>query len=268
MRLKDKVAIVTGGGHGIGRAITAAFVSEGASVVAAGRDFSRVQKTAQELASGHGRVLPVKADVSVEGDVRMLISACIAEFGQVDVLVNNSGITGPIVPVIDMDLNAWNETLGVNVTGAMLCAREALRHMVPRENGVIINITSEGGRGGDGRSGFPNRSAYCCSKIAMIGLTETMAVEVGPYNIRVNAISPAGVIGERIRRIMEGKAEAMGITLEEMISRNVSNYSLGRMAEESEIASVAVFLASDESSAITGQTIAANCGHHIVMQGK
>jgi NAD(P)-dependent dehydrogenase (short-subunit alcohol dehydrogenase family) len=250
-RLNGKVAIVTGGGHGIGRAIAAAYASEGASVVISGRDVARLAQTTGELAATGARVKAVKADISVEADARKLADEAVA-------------VTGPVLPVSQMDLPAWTETLMTNVTGTMLCAREALRYMIPQKSGVIINMSSEGGRGADGRAGYPNRSAYCSSKIAIIGLTETLAVEVGQYGIRVNAISPAGVMGERIRTIMTNRAAGMGITVEELISRHVSNYSLGRMAEESEIAAVAVFLASSESSAITGQTIVANCGQHIV----
>jgi NAD(P)-dependent dehydrogenase (short-subunit alcohol dehydrogenase family) len=264
MRLKDKVAIVTGGGHGIGRAITAAFAAEGAAVMVAGRDITRLEQTVRELGAAGGRVKAVRADVAREADAKMLADATAAAFGRIDILVNNAAVTGPVAPVSEMDFPGWNETLAINLTGTMLCAREALRYMIPRKSGVIINMSSEGGRGCDGRAGYPNRAAYCSSKIAIIGLTETMAVEVGQHAIRVNAISPAGVMGEHIKDIMSHRAATMGITMEELIGRHVSNYSLGRMAEESEIAAIAVFLASDESSAITGQTIVANCGHHIV----
>lgn len=264
MRLRDRIAVVTGGGSGIGRAITAAFVAEGAAVAAAGRNLSRLEQAAREIGTSGGRVLAVKADISDEDDVRKLVAATIAEFGRIDILVNNGGIMGPSTTIYETDLDKWNETLAINLTGAMLCSREVLRHMIPQRSGVIINMTSEGGRGCDGRAGRPNRGAYNCSKIAMIGLMETLATEVGQYGIRVNAISPAAVAGERIERIMRGKADAMGIPVSEVIAKHLANYSLGRMAEEREIASVAVFLASDESSAITGQIIVTNCGHHAV----
>ncbi len=96
-----------------------------------------------------------------------------------DILVNNTGIAGPTVTVADMDLSQWNETLSINLTGSMLYAREVLKHMMPRRTGTIINIVSEAGRAGDGRAGYPMRSAYCCSKMGQIGLTETLAVEAG-----------------------------------------------------------------------------------------
>ena len=264
MRLKDKVAIVSGGGKGIGRAIAAAFASEGAAVVVAARSLPQLEETAAEIRSGNGVVLPVQTDVASEEQVRGMVARTIEAFGRVDILVNNSGITGPVSTVADMDLDAWNETMAVNLTGAMLCSREVLKYMVPQKSGTIICIGSEGGRGGDGRAGFPRRAAYCCSKMGIIGLTETMAIELGEFGIRVNAISPAGVAGDRITNLMKNRAAAMGITTDELMARHVSNYSLGRMAKESEIASVALFLASDDSSCITGQVIVANCGQHIV----
>ena len=265
MRLKDKVAIVTGGGRGIGRAISFAFATEGAAVVIVGRGLAQLEQTADEIRSRKGKVLLVPTDVAREKQVKQMVATTIEKCGQIDILVNNSGITGPTATVVDMSLDAWNETLAVNLTGAMLCSREVLKHMIPRKSGAIIMMSSEGGRGCDGKSGFPERSAYCCSKIGMIGLTETMSVEVGQYGIRVNAISPAGVLGERIHSIFRGRAEAMGISEEELLNRVVTtNYSLGRMAEEAEVASVAVFLASSEASAITGQVLVVNCGHHIL----
>ena len=264
MRLKDKVAIVTGGGKGIGKAISLAFASEGATVVIAGRSVAPLEETAREIRSRNGRALAVPTDVAGEEGVNRMVDRTIEEYGRIDILVNNSGITGPTAAVVDMDLKAWNETLAINLTGAMLCSRGVLRHMIPRKSGTIIMMSSEGGRGCDGKSGYPNRSAYTCSKIGMIGLTESMSVEVGQYGIRVNAISPAGVIGDRILNIIKGRAEAMGISPDELMSKVTTNYSLGRMALESEVASATVFLASDESSAMTGQVLVVNCGHHIL----
>lgn len=265
MRLKDKVAIVTGGGKGIGKAIALAFAAEGAAVVISGRSVPQLEETVEEIRSRNGRVTAIPTDVSDEAQVKAMVERTIAEYGKVDILVNNSGITGPTAPVVEMDLAAWNETLAINLTGAMLCSREVLRHMIPQKSGVIIMITSDGGRGCDGKSGFPKRSPYTCSKIGMIGLTETMSVEVGEYGIRVNAVSPSGVMGDRIRGIFTGRAQAQGTSCQELIDKvAASNYSLRRFAEEKEIASATLFLASDEASAITGQTLVVNCGHHVV----
>lgn len=262
-RLKEKVAIVTGGGKGIGRAISLAFCNEGAIVVAAGRSLSALEETCQGILQTGGRAIPLQVDVSVEEEVKQLVSHVVAEFGRIDILVNNSGITGPTVPLVDMDLAAWNETLAVDLTGAMLCCREVLRHMIPRRNGAIVNVVSEGGRAGDGKSGFPLRSAYCAAKMGLIGVTETLSLETGPYNIRVNAVSPGPVQGSHITRAMEARAAATGLSLKDIMDSLAAKASLGRISTESEVASAVVFLVSDESSAITGQTLPVTCGQHI-----
>ena len=264
MRLKDRVAIVTGGGKGIGKAIALAFASEGAKVVVAARDLSKLEETVKEIKAKGGRAKAIQTDVTVEKQVQQMVAETIKEYGQIDILVNNSGIGGPTVNVVDLKLEDWNQVLAIDLTGSMLCAREVLKYMIPRRSGNIINIAAEGGRGGDGRTGYPMRSPYCCSKMGVIGLTETLSIEMGEYNIRVNAISPAAVRGERLNNVVMGRAKALGVPFEELISKITANYSLRRPAEESEVAATAVFLASDESSAITGQTISTNCGQHIV----
>ncbi|OGP56413.1 MAG: hypothetical protein A2Y65_11465 [Deltaproteobacteria bacterium RBG_13_52_11] len=264
MRLKSKVAIITGGGKGIGRAISLAFASEGASVVMAARTLSTLEETAEEIRALGGTVKAIQTDITDEKQVERLVAETVHAYGRIDILVNNSGIAGPTARVADLDLAKWNEVLAINLTGSMLCAKYALRHMIPQKSGTIINIVSEGGRSGDGRSGYPMRSPYCCSKSGLIGLTETLAVEVGEFNIRVNAISPAAVRGERIMNVVKGRSEATGVPFEEVMGKLVENYSLKRPAEESEVAAAAVFLASDDASAMTGQTLVVNCGQHII----
>lgn len=263
MRLKDRVAIVTGGGTGIGKAIAKAFSREGATVVVAGRTVSHLEATCNEIKSGGGRAAFVKTDVSVEQDSINLIAETVRLFNKVDILVNNSGIAGPTAKVADMELDKWNQTIGINLTGSMLCAREALRHMIPSKSGSIINVVSEAGRSGDGRSGYPFRSAYCSAKMGEIGLTETLSVEVGEYGIRVNAVSPGPIQGERIFNVVRKRVEATGASFEQIMKELASNCSLKRLATEEETAAIAVFLASDESSGVTGQTIPVSCGQHI-----
>jgi NAD(P)-dependent dehydrogenase (short-subunit alcohol dehydrogenase family) len=264
MRLQNKVAIITGGGRGIGRAISSAFAAEGASVVMAARTRSVLEEAAEEIRAQGGNAKAIQTDITDEKQIERMVSKTIQVYGRIDILVNNSGIAGPTTNVVDLDLAAWNEVFAVDVTGAMLCAKHVLKHMIPQKSGVIINIVSEGGRSGDGRSGYPMRSPYCCSKAGLIALTETLSIEVGEFNIRVNAISPAAVRGERIINVVKGRSEATGLPFEEVMGKLVENYSLKRPAEESEIAAAAVFLASDESSAITGQTLVTNCGQHII----
>jgi NAD(P)-dependent dehydrogenase (short-subunit alcohol dehydrogenase family) len=263
MRLKDKVAIITGGGKGIGKAVALAFAREGAAVVIAGRTVSALEETCKQIGNNGGTAAFVPTDISDEKQVIELITQAIARFGKIDVLVNNSGIAGPTSRVVDMDLAQWNETLAIDLTGSLLCARETLKHMIPRRRGSIINVVSEGGRSGDGRSGYPMRAAYCSSKMGLIGLTETLAVENGEFGIRVNALSPGPVLGDRIRSILEKRIAETGRTLEEMLKTLAVNNSLKRIATEEECAAVALFLGSDESSGVTGQTVSVSCGQHI-----
>jgi NAD(P)-dependent dehydrogenase (short-subunit alcohol dehydrogenase family) len=264
MRLHNKVAIITGGGKGIGRAISSAFASEGASVVMAARTRSRLEEAAEAIRAQGGNAKAIQTDITDERQIERMVRETIQAYGRIDILVNNSGIAGPTARVVDLDLDEWNEVLAIDLTGGMLCAKYVLKHMIPQKSGVIINIVSEGGRSGDGRSGYPMRSPYCCSKAGLIALTETLSVEVGEFNIRVNAISPAAVRGERIINVVKGRSEANGLPFDEVMGTLVENYSLKRPAEESEIAAAAVFLASDESSAITGQTLVTHCGQHII----
>jgi len=263
MLLKDQVAIITGGAKGIGKAIAEAYVAEGADVVIASTDWPRLQETAKELQASGRRVLPIQTDISKEDQIIRMVEETIKTFGRVDILVNNSGVAGPSCYVVDMKLEEWNQVFAVDLVGAMLCSREVLKHMIPRKSGNIIMIGAEGGRTGDGRSGQPRRSPYCCAKMGVIGLTETLGQEVGPYNIRVNCISAAAVRGDRWLRVLDYKAKAFGTTVDEEAKKEIKNYSLGRPAEEAELAKCAVFLASSMSSAMTGQTLVNTCGRHI-----
>ena len=262
-RLKDKVAIITGGGKGIGKAIAKAFVQEGATVVLAATTLSKLQEAVREFETVGGKAMAVPTDVSDEKQVIGMVDETMKAFGKIDILVNNSGVGGPSCNVVDLKLEDWNQVLAIDLTGSMLCAREVLKHMIPRKSGNIINIAAEGGRSGDGRSGYPMRSPYCCAKMGVIGLTETLSQECGSHGIRVNAISAAGVRGARFDWVVTSIAKAKGIPFGEVLSEHVKRYSLNRVAEEYELANCAVFLASDESSAITGQTIVNHCGFHI-----
>jgi NAD(P)-dependent dehydrogenase (short-subunit alcohol dehydrogenase family) len=260
-RLQDKVAFITGGGSGIGKAIAKSFVEEGAIVCLAARNQENMNNTVKEFEEMGGRALAIPMDILKEQDVIDAVKTAIDAYGHIDILVNNSGIGGPTAYVWDLSLDDWNEIIGVDLTGSMLAAREVLKHMVPAaKGGIIINIGAEGGRSGDGRSGYPMRAGYCCAKMGVFGLTETLARECGPHGIRVNCISAGAVKGPRFVRVMQGRADVRGITLDEQIKLEMKQYSLGRPTEEYELGQTAVFLACDESSAITGQTIVAACG--------
>ncbi|MCI0488207.1 MAG: SDR family oxidoreductase [Blastocatellia bacterium] len=257
MQLEGRVALVTGGGKGIGRAMALSFAEEGAAVALAGPN-DNIQQVAREIRERGGRALSLLADVSDEGSVELMISAVTDEFGQIDILVNNAGIIGPTAPVIRVELAEWERTLSVNLTGAFLCAKHALPLMMERRTGRIINITSVAGL-----RAYALRSPYSVSKWGMIGLTETLAVEAGPYNITVNAIAPGPVRGPRIDEVIRRRADEMGRPIEEVEREYVEPAALKRMAEEADIVAMSLFLASEAGRNITGQTIEISCGYRL-----
>ncbi len=258
MKLEDQVAIVTGGGRGLGRDIALAFAREGAHVMLAGTRADALDSVAAEVrALGRG-AQAIVTDVSDEAAVARLVERAIAEFGRVDVLVNNAGITGPTARATDVTRADWERTLAVNLTGAFLCARAVLPHMAARGRGKIINVASIAGH-----IGYSMRSPYAVSKWGLIGLTRTLALEWGAHNIQVNAISPGPVRGERIGRVMRQRAEASGRTLEEVEREYTAPLALGRFVEPEHVAATAVFLASSQSDSITGETIQVASGYRL-----
>jgi NAD(P)-dependent dehydrogenase (short-subunit alcohol dehydrogenase family) len=256
VKLSGKVALITGGGRGIGRAIATRFVAEGAAVLLAGTRREALEATAAELKQGGGRAATCVADVSDEPAVARMVAATIAEFGQLDILVNNAGIGGPTAPVVDMDRAEWDRTLAVNVTGAFLCAKHAVPHLVARRGGRIINITSIAGL-----MGYALRSPYAVSKWGLIALTRTLASELGAHDITVNAIAPGAVRGERVEGVIRARAAALGRPAPD-VERElfVEPTALKRMVGPDDVAGTAAFLASDDAANITGETISVSAG--------
>ena len=259
MKLKDKVAIITGGGTGIGKAISLAYTKEGAAVVVAARNLSRLEEVAENVKSSGGKVRAIQTDIADHEQVKRMVAQTIDEFGRIDILVNNAARgTFNNADVADMNLDEWHETLAINLTGAMFCAREVLKYMIPRRSGNIINISSVAGI-----SGVPKESPYAVSKWGLIGFTETLAIEAGRFGIRVNCISPGATRTQEFEDWVKGSARNAGSSYEEVMSRITDNNALKRIAEPAEIAACVVFLASDDSSAITGHNLIASCGFHI-----
>lgn len=246
MPVHGKTALVTGAGRGLGRAIAEEYARQGMNVVMMSLDLKELEKAADEISRGTGaEVVHLAGDVSCFEDVRQTVQNALARFGSIDVLVNNAGIIGPPRFLEDTDPDAWNRTLGVNLTGFYLCARAVLPSMVERRQGKIINIIS-----GLGEMPYPRFCAYAVSKAGAIQLTRSLASEMQPWNIQVNAIDP-GVMDTsmqtQIRQIGPG-------ILGEDVHRNFVAYKEQSLLKDPrDVARLAVFLASDDSSHITGE---------------
>jgi NAD(P)-dependent dehydrogenase (short-subunit alcohol dehydrogenase family) len=253
--LKDKVAVVTGSGRGIGRAIALAYAREGADLVLAARSIEALNETKATVESLGRKALVVPTDVRHEESVYNLAQQALGHFGRIDVLVNNSGIGGPTAPLWEITLADWQETFAVNVTGVYLCCRAFLPAMIEQRSGCIVIIGSMTGK----RPLF-GRTPYAASKMALVGLARTLAWEVGSYGIRVNVISPGPVEGERIAWVIRKQAEAKGISIDEARRELTSSSPLGRLIPPGDIAEVAVFLASDKAVSITGEDLNVSAG--------
>jgi NAD(P)-dependent dehydrogenase (short-subunit alcohol dehydrogenase family) len=258
MELQGKVAIVTGGGYGIGREIALAYARAGASILIAARTLKPLEETRAEIEKASGRCITMQADVSKESDCTKIVERTLAGFGRVDVMVNNAGIAGPTKRITEMALAEWQEVLDINITGAWLASRAAISAMLKQGSGNILMISS-----GAGRRGYPLRAPYAASKWAMIGLTQTLAGELGTSGIRVNCICPGAIAGDRIERVIRARADAMGAPYEQVKANFTSMAAMNRMATEQEVAKVAVFLASEAASAVTGQTINVDAGSNM-----
>jgi NAD(P)-dependent dehydrogenase (short-subunit alcohol dehydrogenase family) len=179
-----------------------------------------------------------------------MVADATARLGGLDVLVNNAGIGGPTAPVHEVDPSEWDAVLRVNLTGAFDVTRTAIPLLIRAGRGVIINMASAAGR-----FGYPNRSPYAASKWALIGFTKTLAMELGQYNIRVNAIAPGAVAGERAERVFQGRAQASGRSVEEEKRLGLASQSLRELVDPADIGQLALFLASDAARSISGQVL-------------
>ncbi|SRR5579875_101375 len=252
---KGKVAVITGGGYGIGKRIALKYAEAGVKLALAGRTTAALEATRDEIVRMGGQAIAITTDVAKEADCVRLIKQTVEAFGRLDILVNNAGIAGPTKRITETELAEWQETLDVNLTGAWLCSREALRVMAAQRSGDILNISSAAGR-----IGYPLRAPYAASKWAMIGLTQTLAREWGSYGIRVNCICPGAVEGERIERVIRARAEALKLPEEQVRRAFYADAALERMVTEEEVARVALFLTSSASSGMTGQTLNVDAG--------
>jgi NAD(P)-dependent dehydrogenase (short-subunit alcohol dehydrogenase family) len=254
--LQNRVAIVTGGGRAIGRTIALRLAAGGADVVLAAPDRAELEGVAGEVRALGRRALPVVTDIRHEEQVAAMAAQALQAFGRIDVLVNNAGIIGPTAPVANLRRADWDEVLAVNLTGAMLCCKAVLPDMMARRSGRIVNVSSIAGK-----IAYSLRSPYAVSKWGLIGLTLTLAKEVGPHDIQVNAVCPGPVTGERMRGIFATRAAELGQTVEQVERSYVDATLLKRLVEADDVAELVAFLASPAARNITGQAIDVSAGY-------
>ena len=250
--ITGKVAIVTGGASGIGRAIALALAESGANVVIADKALDGAEEMAREIESAGGKAIATKTDVTDSKEVEQMVQRTIEKFGKIDILINNAGIIARS-SVMDMKEEELDRTFEVNLKGVVLCSQAAARHMIEQKSGKIVNL----GSSLSSRASVCNLSGggadYCASKAAVQALTRSLAMEFGPYGINVNAVAP----GPTNTPMHEGLWEMAAVYYQNSVP-------LGRLAEPEDIADVVVFLVTDAARFITGQTIHVNGGQVMV----
>jgi NAD(P)-dependent dehydrogenase (short-subunit alcohol dehydrogenase family) len=238
--------LVTAGAGGIGAAIARAFVANGAQVFVVDVDGPALERLAKESANIHCSI----CDLSERAGIERMVPEAITKLGGLDVLVNNAGIAGPTAAVADLDPDDWEAVMQINLNCTFNVTRLAIPHLKKSKSASIINMSSAAGR-----FGYANRSAYSTSKWGLIGFTKTLALELGAYGIRANAILPGAVAGQRVEKVLAGRAQISGRTLEQERTAALAMQSIKAFVEPDGIGALAVFLASDAGKSISGQML-------------
>ena len=256
MKLADRIAIVTGAAKGMGRDICLTLAREGAHLTLAAREPGPLEALAREIEALGRRALVVPADVTDEPAVERLVARTRETFDRIDILVNAAGITGPIeTPVWEIKADDFDQVLAVNLRGTFLPTKHVLPTMIQQRSGKIVNIS-----GTSGLRGYKYRAAYSSSKWALRGFTRTVALEVGPYNINVNALHPGIVGGARMDKLCREKAKKRGSSPERVYQEYVDEMALRRVTTARDIANAVLFLVSDDSLNMTGQSVTVDGG--------
>jgi NAD(P)-dependent dehydrogenase (short-subunit alcohol dehydrogenase family) len=243
--------VVTAGGGGIGLIIAKAFVAAGDRVHVCDVNAEAVERVTRDNPAITGTVCNIADRAAVE----RFVEEAVAELGGIDVLVNNAGIAGPTTSVENLDPDEWDFVLAVNLTGPFNVTRLAIPHLKKSGNGVIIMMSSVGGR-----FGYANRSTYATTKRALIALAETLALELGDHGVRVNTIAPGAVSGPRMDGVLQARAAATGRDLNDVLTDALGIQAIKRFADPQDIAELALFLAGEHATTITGQTFAIDGG--------
>jgi 3-oxoacyl-[acyl-carrier protein] reductase len=244
--LSDKVAIITGASRGIGRFISVALAAQGVKVVVSARNAEALESLTAEIKAQSGEALAVVADVAVEAEAVNLVEQTVATYGKVDILINNAGITRDGL-LLRMKSDDWDAVLDTNLKGAFLCTRAVAKYMSKQRSGRIINISSV-----VGQMGNAGQANYCASKAGLLGLTKSVARELARRNVTVNAVTPGFIVTEMTEKMTDKAREAM-----------TEQIPLGRLGEAEDVANAVLFLASDQSSYITGQVLGVNGGMYM-----
>jgi NAD(P)-dependent dehydrogenase (short-subunit alcohol dehydrogenase family) len=247
--LKDKVAIVTGGAKGIGRAACIELAKENVKVIVADIDYNASQRVCQEIETINGQAKPYAVDISSSSSVQGMVDFACSQFSGVDILINSAGIIS-IADVIDLKEDAWDKVMEINAKGVFLACKAVLGYMIGKGYGKIVNISSQAGK-----TGFPHESHYSASKGAVIAFTQALAREVAKYNINVNAICPGSIETEMNKIVTEGTAKILGISVAEKRKQTISATPLSRKGTPQDVVNLITFLVSERAGFMTGQAI-------------
>ena len=251
MLLKGRVALITGGGRGIGQGIALRFAREGAKLALVDIEEAHLADTAAKLRKTKAEFECYQADVSSSADVGRVFAEAVKRFGRLDVCVNNAGIGNPPMPLAQMTDEGFDRTIAVNLRGVFLCMRAAAQQMIKQgEGGRIISISSQAGK-----TGYAMLGPYCATKAGVLLLTQTMAKELGPQKITVNAVCPGWIDTPLLHGGLDPILKSAGLTLEEWALKNMPTIPLGRIGYPADVAKLVTFLASDEADYMTGQAI-------------
>lgn len=250
MGLKGKIAIVTGGAVGLGRAIARALAEEGAQIVVADINTEGADQVVEDIEKAGGQGLAIKTDVSERESVQAMVDEVIEELGRIDILVNNAGVVGPQGPWAQLSEEGFDFVTGVDFKGVYLCSKAVAPHMMAQESGKIVNIASCAGKTGEQFNGV-----YSACKGAVVNMTQSFAAELGPYNINVNAVCPAAMDTALMEKVYRERSGYFGLDPDGLRHKFKSSYLLPHDLTVTDAANVVVFLASNKTNMMTGQAV-------------